>query len=147
MTGTLSPPRPGCAALAVLRRGAQVLLVRRANPPDAGLWGFPGGRMEWGETIAEAAVRELFEETGIAAAAGPAFKVLDCLDRNGDGVLVHHYLMVAVLCHPTEAQAEAQAADDALEAAWFTLPDLHALAPRLSAGVVETAEEAFRLSP
>lgn len=142
-----SPPRPGCAALAVLRRGAQLLLVRRANPPDAGLWGFPGGRMEWGETIAEAAVRELFEETGIPATAGTAFKVLDCLDRDGEGVLRHHYLMVAVLCHPRDPGAQAVAADDALEAAWFTLDELRRLQDHLSAGVVETAMEAFRLSP
>lgn len=144
---TAAPPRHGCAALAVLRQGAQLLLVRRANPPDAGLWGFPGGRMEWGETIAEAAVRELEEETGIAATAGPAFKVLDCLDRDGEGVLRHHYLMVAVLCHPTRAGAPAVAADDALEVAWFTLDELRHLQAELSAGVVETAEEALRLAP
>ncbi|QTL02946.1 NUDIX hydrolase [Aquabacter sp. L1I39] len=141
------PPRPGCAALAVLRRGAHLLLVRRANPPDAGRWGFPGGRMEWGETIAEAAVRELEEETGITAAAGPAFKVLDCLDRDGEGVLRHHYLMVAVLCHPVGADPRAVAADDALEVAWFTLDDLRRIEADLSSGVVETAEEAFRLPP
>ncbi len=141
------PARPGCAALAVLRAGPALLLVRRANPPDAGLWGFPGGRIEWGETIAEAAVRELFEETGLTAMAGPAFKVLDCLDRDASGALLHHYVMVAVLCHPADPDAQPVAADDALEVGWFTLAQLRAAQATLSAGVVETAEEALRLSP
>lgn len=144
MTGRAPPPRPGCAVLAILCQGAHILLVRRANPPDAGLWGFPGGRIEWGETLAEAAVRELAEETGIHAKPGPAFKVLDGLDRDADGVVLHHYVMVAVLCHA--APARAVAADDALEAAWFTLDHLRSMAPSLSAGVVETAEDAFRLA-
>lgn len=145
MTGRAPHPRPGCAALAVLCQGERVLLVRRANPPDAGLWGFPGGRIEWGETLAAAAVRELAEETGIRAVPGPAFKVLDCLDRDADGTLLHHYLMVAVLCRAPEGEVRAVAADDALEAGWFTREDLRREEADLSAGVVETAEEAFRL--
>ena len=60
-----STPVPG--VLAVVARGRQVLLVRRAKNPDVGKWGFPGGRIELGETAAEAAVRELREETGVLA--------------------------------------------------------------------------------
>ncbi|HUF57442.1 MAG TPA: NUDIX domain-containing protein, partial [Thermohalobaculum sp.] len=53
ISGTVSSPTHG-----------RVLLVRRLNEPDAGLWGYPGGKVEWGETVADAAVRELAEETG-----------------------------------------------------------------------------------
>ena len=59
--------RPKLAALAVVVRDAHVLLVRRRNPPDVGLWGYPGGHVEWGETVAEAAMRELHEETALRA--------------------------------------------------------------------------------
>ncbi|MFX6119029.1 NUDIX domain-containing protein, partial [Acinetobacter baumannii] len=57
--------RPIPATIAVVLRDDRVLLVRRANPPDAGRWGFPGGKIERGETIAEAAIRELMEETAV----------------------------------------------------------------------------------
>ena len=50
--------RPVVAVLAVVVQAGRILLVRRANPPDAGLWGFPGGKVEFGETIADAALRE-----------------------------------------------------------------------------------------
>ncbi|MEN7538812.1 NUDIX domain-containing protein, partial [Aurantiacibacter flavus] len=60
---TEGPQRPIAATIAVVLREGQVLLVRRANPPDAGRWGFPGGKIETGETIEQAAIRELYEET------------------------------------------------------------------------------------
>ncbi len=136
--------RPGCAALAVLLREERVLLVRRANPPDAGCWGFPGGRIEWGETIAAAAVRELREETGIAAEPIGTIAVLDALDHGPDGVLRHHYLLVAVLCRGSEEESKAVAADDALEVGWFSAADIALLADEMSAGVSQLAQEAMR---
>ena len=66
------PERPIVGVLAVVLRGERALVVRRRNPPLAGRWGFPGGVLELGETVAEGAMRELFEETGVAAEAiGP----------------------------------------------------------------------------
>ena len=61
------PDRPIVGVLAVVMRGDRALIVRRANPPKAGRWGFPGGVLELGETVAEGAMRELFEETGVIA--------------------------------------------------------------------------------
>ena len=70
--GRRYPERPIVGVLAVVMRGDRVLVVRRANPPMPGRWGFPGGVLELGETVAQGAMRELFEETGIKAeAAGP----------------------------------------------------------------------------
>ncbi|MEZ5882333.1 MAG: NUDIX domain-containing protein [Paracoccaceae bacterium] len=91
----VSPPvRPVVAVLAVVIRGGRVLLVQRANPPDAGLWGFPGGKVEFGETLEQAAERELLEETGVTATAGGAFAALDAYDRAGDGTLRQHFVLV-----------------------------------------------------
>ena len=60
---------PVAAVSVALRRDDRVLLVKRGRAPSAGLFAFPGGRVEPGETLEEAARRELFEETGLAAGA------------------------------------------------------------------------------
>ncbi len=62
-----APQRPKLAVLAVCLHEGKFLLVQPPNPPDAGLWGFPGGHVELGETLVEAAARELHEETGVAS--------------------------------------------------------------------------------
>ncbi|MBI3507191.1 MAG: NUDIX hydrolase [Proteobacteria bacterium] len=110
------PPRP--AAIAVVKRDGRFLLVRRANPPDPGRWGFPGGKVEPGETVAEAAVRELAEETGVRAEAIRAF---DCVDVIRPG---YHFVLVAVACRWLGGEAVADS--DAHEAAWFTLDEIAA---------------------
>lgn len=74
------PQRPIPAVLAVVTRDGQILLVRRANPPDAGLWGFPGGKIEFGEPLLRAAERELAEETGVTATATTVLDALDAYD-------------------------------------------------------------------
>lgn len=139
------PRRPGAAALAIVVRDGRVLLVRRANPPDAGLWGFPGGRIEWGESAGAAAARELAEETGVHARPGPLLPVIEALDRAPDGAVRHHYLMVPVLCH-WEA-GEGQAADDALEVRWFAPQDLADKRAALSDCVEDVALGALAGAP
>jgi 8-oxo-dGTP diphosphatase len=65
--GRRYPERPIVGVLAVVMRGERAPAARRANPPMSGRWGFPGGVLELGETVAQGAMRELFEETGVAA--------------------------------------------------------------------------------
>lgn len=107
------------AALAVVLRNNQVLLVRRRNPPDAGLWGYPGGKVELGETVAKAAMRELQEETGVIAAAGQVLDNLDVIGLDGERQLEHHFHLVAVHCR--YHSGEPVAADDAAEAEWHAI--------------------------
>lgn len=119
----VSPPaRPVVAVLAVVIHDGRVLLVQRANPPDAGLWGFPGGKVEFGEALEQAAERELLEETGVTATARGAFAALDAYDRAGDGTLRQHFVLVAVRCD--WKAGEPVAADDALDARWVRLADM-----------------------
>ena len=106
------------AVIAVVHRGDAVLLVRRGRPPNAGAWGFPGGKIEFGETIRAAAERETFEETGVRV---EGTRMLDCLDAVSDG---WHYVLVAVLC--AWRAGEPVAGDDAAEALWAPLEALDA---------------------
>ena len=68
---------PIAAALAVVLRGERLLLVRRSHRPDAGRWGFPGGKIEPGETVIAAALRELAEETGVSAEPVEVMRTLE----------------------------------------------------------------------
>lgn len=139
-----NPARPVAAVLAVVLRGEEFLLVRRANPPDQGLWGFPGGKIEPGEGVLQAALRELEEETGVKAHAVKAFAALDSIDSRPAHEGGHHYVLVGVLCH--WQAGEAVAADDALEARWFDLPALLANQAYASTDVDTLAQEALVLA-
>src|SRR6266481_5570691 len=94
------PDRPIVAVLAVVVRGAgsdtRALIVQRAQQPNQGRWGFPGGVLELGETVAEGAMRELAEETGILAEPAGTLTVLDAIDRDPDGRVRYHYTLIAL---------------------------------------------------
>lgn len=124
MNDTPAARLPIAAALAVVVRGDRLLLVRRNHRPDAGLWGFPGGKIEPGETVIAAALRELAEETGVEAAPVEVLTAVDVIRR--DGSTLHHYVLVAVLCR--WRNGEGIAASDAHEAAWFDLTAIVGLA-------------------
>jgi ADP-ribose pyrophosphatase YjhB (NUDIX family) len=126
------PPRPQVAVGVVLLDGAagdeRVLLVRRARPPGVGKWTVPGGAVELGEGMREAAARELAEETGLAAAIGPMVEVLERVVRDERGAVQFHYVIVDFL--GTDPRGDLRAADDASEARWVRPEEL--------AGIVTT---------
>ncbi|WP_374424068.1 NUDIX hydrolase [Paracoccus sp. (in: a-proteobacteria)] len=137
---------PRLAALAVVldATAARVLLVQRRNPPDAGLWGFPGGHVEPGETALAAAARELFEETGVTGRPRAYIDNIDVIERGADGALRFHFLLAAVLCDYVSGTPIA--ADDARDAAWVPVADVLAARRPLSAGVSATLRKALALS-
>lgn len=138
-----APPRPVVAVLAVVLRDNAVLLVQRANPPDAGLWGFPGGKIEFGEPLLAAAARELAEETGVTARPLRVIDAIDAYDRP-DGVILRHFVLVAVLCD--WQRGEPVAGDDALDARWIALAEMET-ALMLSKDVASLARQAALLVP
>ena len=107
---------PRLAVLAVVTAGEQVLLVRRANPPQAGHWGFPGGKVEPGERVEEAAPRELREETGLTGGNPRVLAAVDLIESTASGLATLHHLLVAVRLDWLAGQPKA--ADDALELCW-----------------------------
>jgi 8-oxo-dGTP diphosphatase len=103
-------PRAGVGAI-VIHEG-RILLVKRASSPGKGFWAIPGGLVELGETVREAAEREILEETGITVRAKEAFYLFDFIDRDPDGGIKYHYIIIDFLAD--YLGGEPQAADDAL---------------------------------
>jgi len=122
------PDRPIVAVLAVVLRGAggdtRALIVQRAQQPNAGRWGFPGGVLELGETVGEGAMRELREETGIIAAPAGILNVHDAVSRDDEGRVQFHYVLIAV--RGVWQEGEGSPADDAADCAWATRADIEA---------------------
>jgi ADP-ribose pyrophosphatase YjhB (NUDIX family) len=112
--GPAEAPRPTVAVGAFVLDGSRVLLIRRGRPPGEGLWSVPGGRLEPGETLAQAVAREVREETGLIVEVGPLAVVVE---RMGDD---HHFVILDYLARVvggslgagTDA-AEARFVDDA----------------------------------
>jgi len=116
------PDRPIVAVLAVVLRGDKVLIVQRAQQPNAGRWGFPGGVLELGETVAEGAMRELNEETGIVAEAAGWLDIHDAISRDDDGRVQFHYTLIAM--RGVWRSGDGVAADDAAACAWASRDDI-----------------------
>ncbi|MEM7669903.1 MAG: NUDIX hydrolase [Pseudomonadota bacterium] len=113
---------PKLAALAIVIRDGMVLLVKRRNEPDAGLWGFPGGHVDLGETAMDAAARELCEETTVVAHPVRYLTNVDVIEHDETGVVRFHFLLAAVLCDYVSGEPIAQ--DDVSDARWWSVEDV-----------------------
>ena len=116
MSNALKP-----ASSAIVVHQGRYLLVRRANPPSADMYAFPGGRGEPGETPAATALRELQEETGLMGQNPRLFAQYDLPGRTGGGYALSVFL---VDCHEVTKMA---AADDAADAGWYNAAEIAAL--------------------
>lgn len=116
-------PRVGVGAV-VIREG-RVLLVRRAVPPSQGLWAIPGGGLKLGETLRQAAEREIFEETGITIRAGEPIYIGDLVHRDEAGRIRFHYVVVDFAAE--DLGGEVRGSDDALDARWISPGEFDAL--------------------
>jgi len=108
--------RPELCVGAIALHDGNLLLVRRGHGPAAGEWSTPGGRLEAGELVAEAVVRELREETGLEGVCGELVGWVERIDPDGD----HHFVILDFEVTVLD-DAEPVAGDDAAEACWVPL--------------------------
>ena len=133
MNSSSTPARKPVAAVGVVcLRGGDVLLIKRGTPPLEDQWSLPGGRIEWGERAADAALRELKEETGCAAEIIGLVDVVDAvLSRRGDSSESPrdppwgHYVLIDYAAR--WVAGEPVAGDDARDARFFAPAELSSL--------------------
>ena len=119
------PDSPRSAVGAIVIRDDEVLLVKRNNPPGQGLWSIPGGCVELGETLQEAAEREIQEETGIIIRAKKPVYTFDVIERDDQGRARFHYVIVDLLADYVSGKPNPRS--DASEARWVTSRELEGL--------------------
>jgi len=116
------PEAPIAAVGVVVVDGGRLLLIRRRDPPDEGLWTVPGGLVKLGERVEEAAVREVEEETGVKVELQGLLDVVDKIVRDEVGRVKYHFVIVDFLGRPLTKEVRASA--EVLDAAWVELSRL-----------------------
>lgn len=96
----------------------RVLMIKRSNPPNAGQWAIPGGKVNYGETLQQAAEREILEETGILIRAADVIYHFDIIERDNFNKIKCHYVVLDLKA--IYLGGDPRAADDASEARWLT---------------------------
>ena len=124
MSGSVIP----CVGAVIKDGRGRLLLIKRGHAPGAGLWSLPGGRIEPGETDAEALVREMCEETGLAIEAGQLIGTVRRPAQDGGILDIRDYAA-------TVTGGTLRAGDDAADARWVAASDLTSLP--ITEGLVE----------
>jgi len=125
------PEAPIVGVGAVIVRDGHVLLVQRANEPSRGSWSVPGGIVELGETLAQAAVREVAEECQVQIAPGRVLSTFDLIQRDEQGRILYHYVLIDLLA--SYFSGEPVADTDAQQVRWVQEDEFETLdvIPRL----------------
>jgi len=128
-------------AAVVVKKGTnprQILLVKRGKPPKLGHWSLPGGKLEFGETLAQGVKREVLEETSLDVTLGPVITAIDIISTNDNETflpekmstidIAFHYVIVEMLAF-AEKDAIARPSDDAADLMWVTEDQLDSVQP------------------
>jgi len=109
----------------VLVEGRRVLLIKRGQPPLKDQWSLPGGAVEVGETLHDALVREVREETCLDVIVGPVVEVLDSIRPDADGRPEYHYIIIDYACRLRDAaSSQPTCGSDAADVRWVDVGDL-----------------------
>ena len=133
--------RPVVAVGLLVVDGDRVLLVRRSKPPQAGRYTVPGGKVELGEALEVAALRELKEETGLTATVGPIVEVLDRVVKDPAGNITFHYVIIDFVAHSPKGTL--RAGTDASDARFVPVSELSHY--ELTDGLMPVVRRAFSL--
>jgi 8-oxo-dGTP diphosphatase len=116
------PAHPVVGVGAVVVRGDRAVIVRRAHQPRKGEWSLPGGVLDLGESLVDAARREVREETGLDVEVGPIVETFDRIHRDADGRIRYHFVIVDFVCWSDTGTAVA--GSDAEAVAWATADEI-----------------------
>jgi ADP-ribose pyrophosphatase len=143
------PHWPQLGVGAIVCHQGKILLVLRGREPARDQWAIPGGKVQPGESLQAAVEREILEETGIAIRAGELACRFEFIERDEEGALRYHYVVLDFFAD--YLSGEPRAGDDAADASWVAFSELESLRlntttrkalmqlfPRRFAGKVET---------
>lgn len=112
------PQTPLVGVGVIVKHAERILLVKRANEPKKGLWSIPGGRVRLGESVRQAAEREVWEECQINIRLKDVVSIVDLIDKDDNGSIKYHYVLIDFVAD--YEKGELKAASDALDAKWVT---------------------------
>ncbi|WP_445501617.1 NUDIX hydrolase [Microvirga sp. G4-2] len=136
------PSRPILAASVAVIRDGRILLAARGKPPSEGLYSLPGGMVETGEFLGEAALRELREEVGVEAELIGLIAPVEFIERDDEGHIKHH---VVIAAHAARwVSGEPQTGPEAKDIRWVTERDIVDLP--MTAGLTGILQRAFKLA-
>ena len=111
--------------VAVFNARGEVLLVQRGQPPRQGEWSLPGGLIDLGEKLADAAQREVWEECAVEIELGELVATFEPIIYDGEGRIEYHYVLLDYWARYLHGEPVAQ--DDAAAIAWITIAELEQL--------------------
>lgn len=120
----------------------EILLIKRGKAPHFGRWMVPGGALEWGETLEQAAVREVREETGIEIELEGFVEIIEAMAPDPEGF---HFVIMDYVAR--ERSGTLRAGSDALDAVWVSVPSLpgYDLTPELLRVIAKARQATGRL--
>jgi 8-oxo-dGTP diphosphatase len=119
------PTRPYLAVSAAIFRAGRVLIVRRARPPAHGLYTLPGGGVELGETLEEAVIREVREETALDIAPVALAGYRQAIARDAAGRIERHFVILPFAARWIAGEISLN--EELAEAHWLDPADLAGL--------------------
>ncbi|MEM0204873.1 MAG: NUDIX hydrolase [Nitrososphaerota archaeon] len=115
------PKMPVVAVGALILQDHNILLVKRKNEPGKGRWSIPGGSVELGESLKDAVVREVYEETGLLVEVSELLDIIEVIRRDSAGNIIFHYVILDYLAKPISGTL--RAASDASDVIWVSVDE------------------------
>ncbi|MCL7392033.1 MAG: NUDIX hydrolase [Thaumarchaeota archaeon] len=115
------PKIPVVAVGALILQDHNILLVKRVNEPGKGKWSIPGGTVELGESLKDAVVREVYEETGLVVEVLELLDIIEVIRKDDAGNIAFHYVILDYLARPVGGNL--RAASDASDVLWASVDE------------------------